>query len=90
MVESFWTEQAEKARAAGYTPGNRWEKMRERYLRGNQPKLVAQLEAKGEFQDFLTFHVWEAQQYGERLESEGTPSSTAEELALALLFPEQS
>ena len=71
-------------------PGNNWERMKEQNLLANQPRIVEQLEEMNAFHDFLVAQVWDAMMFMERLVSEGTPSSTAEELALAHLFPEQS
>ena len=85
-----WKEWAEEAIEAGYPRGNRWEANRLEYLRENQPELVAELEAKGELLAHVQTAVWGAMQLQLRLEKEGTPMRTAEELALAHLFPERS
>ena len=88
---SYWRRKADEAEADGsYLPGNNWERMLEQNLRANQPEVVAQLEAKDELEAFLTAHVWEAMLFQERLEAQGTPPRTAEELALQLLFPAQN
>ena len=86
---TYWQDQAAKAVAAGYQPGNRWEAMRLTYLRQHQPKRVAKLEADGDLVAHVQGETWHAMRLVERLEAEGTPTQTAEELGLAQLFPER-
>lgn len=86
-----WQEHAAKAKQEGYLAGNQWEVRRLGYLQQNEPDLVAEPEEEGEgtLLAHVQSEVWDAMKLQSRLMDEGTPQLTAQELALAQLFPEQ-
>jgi hypothetical protein len=88
--KSDWKRWAAEAIEEGYLPGNRWEAWRMKYLRENQPELVKELEADGDLKEMVQVQTWRAMKLQESLEDEGTPPETAQELALANLFPERN
>ena len=85
-----WKRWAAEAIQSGYQPGNDWEAMLLRYLKEEQPEKVAKLEAEGNLLAYAQKLTWDAMQRQEQLEKDGVPTQTAQELALAELFPDQA
>lgn len=79
-----WQEKAKEAVEQGYQPGNNWEAMLGRHLNRCFPDLVKELGK--DLQAYLRAATFEAMLFCEKLEDQGTPNQTAEELALQQLL----
>lgn len=79
-----WQQKAQEAIEQGYIPGNNWQAMLKKHLARCFPDLVKEL---GEnLEAYLQATTFEAMVFCEKLEDQGTPSQTAEELALEQLL----
>jgi hypothetical protein len=78
-----WQQRAKQAMEQGYQPGN-WQAMLHEHLTRYFPELVQELGK--DLEAYLKATTFEAVRMCERLEEQGTPNQTAEELALSQLF----
>lgn len=81
-----WKQRAAEAVQQNYQPGNAWEAMLSRHLTRCFPELVKDLEKTNDLQAYLRTMTFDAMLLAEKLEDEGAPISSAEEIALAQLL----
>ncbi len=86
---SIWSEGAAQAIKDGYLPGS-WQPMLDRYLKENFPNLVQELEALGDYENYLVTRVEGAREKQSLMIEQGTAPQAARELALAELLPAPS
>ena len=83
-----WIELAKQAIAAGYQRRNPWETQYQTWLVRNRPRLVKEFSAARLLGSYVVVQVNNAMKLADRLERQGTPPETAQELALAELMPD--
>ena len=83
---SVWKEAAERARQAGYHPGNPWERMLRKHLLLHFPNLAHELGP--ELNDYLQAEVHRVMTMEDQLLDGGTDPQAARELAMAELLRE--
>ena len=80
-----WKQRAAEAIKAGYQPGNGWERMLERHLKGMFSDLVKELGS--DLKHYLAVQTNDALEMYHRLTEQGTNPEAARELAMQQLLP---